>query len=220
LAALVWAAPSSAFQAEPEVASVASDEATVQRARELVDRGAALVRESLVGRSSRALDAQAFAAFTEARLLLYPLTLRDAEDREITPAQRAFADALAWDGTLRVLHAERGRQVPAEYRDGSDTGLGWPADGPPSCMIRMHRPVRFPPNVEHDGRIAVVIVRVTFDANGQMMSAGVVSATGGDTVRAVVASSLARWTASYDIADPEGCFMPQSYFVRAQIGRG
>jgi hypothetical protein len=204
-----------AFEQAAILAEAAGDTRAFERGRALALRGIAVTTPVLDGRGRVPLAEarSAFADFADARRLLYPFAAIAAPDGAVTPQQLTYAQALAWDGALRVRMEGNRQDVPEPFQNSrTDAYIVRPPNDPPECWISMHRPMPAYPNSVASG--GSVIVRVRFSEDGEVLGMDAPIGVGDPSLLQAVRNILARWTASYDTARPPGCAVPPIYFVR------
>jgi tetratricopeptide (TPR) repeat protein len=168
------------------------------------------------GRGKLSEEAAHFArsALVQAIELLAPLAEIESPDGEMTIAQTAYADALAWRAVLRAKMAADNIDVPEDLEaqgDGANE-IDVPAGARvPRCQVQ----IRYRGNIAHlfpgraldDGAIAGLAVRYRVNEAGEVVEARTVARVGRVEFARSVDNSSRRWRVTRLPESPPGCRM-------------
>ena len=208
-----------AWTTAERLARVAEDP-TLARARALTGQGAAI----LLASTDRRLPALAIAELTAANAqiandkltvaqrLLMPAALGVSAATEVTPSQRAFAEALAWQSALLAKVQGQGAALPTTtpYSDDAprfeQTGV---------CVLRsIVDPAPTPPGDALDRySIGAVVVHMRLDARGRVVEHDIVASVPSRMLEGPVAAVAAQWRVEREPGTTRDCRMPSSHFV-------
>jgi len=139
----------------------------------------------------------------EALSLLRPLAEIESVDGQMTLAQRAYAEALAWQGALHAkMRSDGMRFAQLPYAEGdadgaSEVDIAAAAMGRPRCLVKLSfRGALFPARALDDGAIAGVAVLFTIDERGEIVSAETASIVGRDEFARAINNSARLWSVS------------------------
>ena len=208
-----------AWTTAERLARVAKDP-TLARARALTGQGAAI----LLASTDRRLPALAIAElttanaqiandkFTVAQRLLMPAALGDSTATEVTPRQRAFAEALSLQSALLAKVEGQGTAPPTTtpYSDDAprfeQTGV---------CVLRaVVDPAPPPPGDALDRySVGAVVVLMRLDTRGKVVSHEVVASVPSRILEGGVRAVAAKWGVEREPGTARDCRMPSSHFV-------
>lgn len=197
------------------------------RGRARMGEGAAIMLGELRrnGRTRRArlneeIAVEAHAAFDEGVRLLTPLAEIETPTGELSIAQSALAEALAWRGVLRAKMGSDGQDIPesAEAQGDADGFFEMASaaiDPRPRCLITKTSGdvPRFPPAAQEAGLIGAVVVRLRVEENGEVSESGVVSAVGSSLFVSAVERVNHRWGVERREDSPTNCRMAMTVFI-------
>ena len=157
-------------------------------------------------RHGRAAMREAYAILTEAMEELWPLALVASEDNQLTPAQRAFARAMAW----RSIAADVGRP---RGEDGDVQNL----IGVVACHYRISGTFGdlsrfYPARALRRGDQGVIVVRVSFDQEGRAVGTQIAAGAPIDTFADSAADLATQFRLVRTDNSPPNCVMPNARF--------
>lgn len=172
---------------------------TGRRRGELSDETAALARREL----NEAID------------VLQPLAEVESPDGEMTLAQVAYADALAWRAVLRAKIRADDIRIPEEEPEAQGDGareIDVPASAPlPRCLVRFRYSGNlaqlFPVRALYDGALAGLAVRFRINGAGEVTAADTVAIVGRQEFSRAVENSWRRWRVERLEDSPANCRM-------------
>lgn len=182
--------------------------------RALTGQGVTLVRRG-IGRSGRERVSsweanEANEILSRAIETLAPLANEDAPGLELTLAQRAFAEALAWREALRMKALADGRRIrDIAQTEGSDglTEVGPMRLGTPRCLYSLDPtpPPEYPATQVMEGGIAAVVVRFVVDPEGVVQPPVVVAHIGDESFGRAVERVAPLWRLTKREDSPDPC---------------
>jgi hypothetical protein len=159
---------------------------------------------------------QAYGMLTEAFWALRPLALEEAPSMELTVAQRAYAETMAWQAIVRAKLSSDGQRLPREYAEAQGDADGMSelgaAGAAPRCWTRlMARPLpEFPGDALNRGQLGAVVVRLRLDPTGHVTEHEVVAYAGRGGFTEAVERVASRWRVVRRDDSPANCRMPGS----------
>jgi TonB family protein len=163
---------------------------------------------------------QAYALLTEAYLALRPLSQQEAPGLELTVAQQAFAQTMAWRSALHAKLVADGQHIPPQPPEAQGDADGNAELGPvdltaPRCLVNMiSRPApQYPAAELEDAQLGVVVLRLRLDADGEVLSHQVAARAGSEGFVRPVERVADRWRFERREDSPPNCRMPQSLLV-------
>jgi hypothetical protein len=183
--------------------------ATADRAAATSAEGAAIVTTA---------DAQAASdAFATAQRLLMPAAFADTPSATLTPGQRAFAQALAWQSALLAKAQGQKQELRAAPAFGSDM----PAfDDNAWCRMRTIRDgaeVEYPPEALDRYGVGAVVVHLGLDANGAVTRRTIAAAIPAGVLAESVERVVNDWRVEKDPGSAAGCRTPSSAYVNVRF---
>jgi hypothetical protein len=208
-----------AWTTAERLARVAEDP-TLARARALTGQGAAILLASTDRRLPALALAELTAAnaqtandkFTVAQRLLMPAALGDNAAAEVTPSQRAFAEALAWHSALLAKVQSQGAALPTTTPYSDDAPR---FDRPGVCVLRaIIDPAPPPPGDALDRySVGAVVVHMRLDARGRVVGHEVVASVPSRLLEGPVRVVAEKWRVEKEPGTARDCRMPSSHFV-------
>lgn len=187
------------------------------------EAGSIIMTEIGYGGARRIDRTQAVEAYTllgEALAVLYPLALHEAPNLELTVAQRALADAMAWRTLMRAKMLSDGQSLPrlrpeAEGDADGMAELGASDISAPRCLVRTRARPRptFPDEELQDSQVGAVVLRVRLDAEGNVIQHEVVARAGREGFAEAVDRVASRWRVSRREDSLPNCRMPASLLL-------
>jgi hypothetical protein len=182
-----------------------------------------------IGRHGRARtnpsDArEAYGMLTEAMVALQPLADLDAPNLELTVAQNAYAEVMAWRLAVRVKLRADGVTVPLDPPEAQGDADGFAELGPidlaqPRCLYQVnHTPrPRFPEEALARGQIAGVVLRLRINQAGEIVDNRVVARIGDEAFSEEVERVSSHWSVTRRDDSPANCRMAASLLVPVQF---
>lgn len=185
--------------------------------RARVGQAAAMLMESVAsnarGRLSQDAGDEARGHINEALNLLRPLAEAESPNRQLTLAQRAYAESLAWQGIVRAKMRSDGlRLSPLPTAEGDADGAR-EIDVPsavastPRCLLDFEYRGSFPARALDDGAIAGVAVLISVDQRGEVTNVETVSIVGREEFARSLNNSTRLWRASRAEGSQPNCRM-------------
>ncbi len=204
-----------------------TDDPTLARARALTGQGAAILLASTDRnlppptdggpRLLSAADAQIVNdKLTVAQRLLMPAALGDGAAAEVTPAQQAFAEALAWQSALLTKVQSQGSALPTTtpYTDDAPrfdrTGV---------CVLQTNADPSpgYPGDALERYQVGAVVLYMRLDARGRVVDREVIASVPSASLEPAVAAVAERWRVEREPGTPRNCRMPSSHFVPSRF---
>lgn len=154
---------------------------------------------------------------TEAVTLLAPLAEARSPDDDLTLAQAAYAEALAWRAVMRAKVSSDGLRLPPEAQDEAQGDGAGEIDVPSASVVQPRCWVRFrydgivsdlfPARALDDGQLAGVAVRFRLNEAGEVTEARTVAVVGREEFGRAVENARRRWRAELMDDSPPNCRM-------------
>lgn len=195
-----------AWAASARLAANAPDRVEFARGLARAGEGAAIFMQAIVeggGRPgdggaeiSRGAARDANEAFGEALRLLQTYT-EDTDPSVLTVGQAVYAQALAWHGALRAKLSLQGEELPA--------GVPPPAGG--RCAVRLvaEPPPIYPSEALAESGVGAVVIRVTTDAEGQIVDRKIAATVPSGSFSDSVAAVAGQWRVEVAPDAAPGC---------------
>lgn len=204
-------------------ASVVSDsqQGAYLRGRAKLGEGAAVFMQLLDRRSGRrpyVLEANAL--MIEARQMLAPLAEQESSNGEMTLAQLAYAEALAWRGALNAIAGSGQYDLPEEIEPEGDADgfveMGGGGGSATRCALKFRfnvDAINFPQREMIDEQVGSVVARFSLSETGAVTNRRVVARVGSPGFVRAVESAIGDWQISRDDEESEpGCRMAMTVF--------
>lgn len=206
------------------------------RARAQVGAAAAAMLEDLnrtrARRGTLSVDGLEYAwrELSEAVLLLQPLAVVDPPSGEMSLAQSALAEALAWRAALRAKARTDRMNVP-EYTEAEGDADGAmevaaPIEaGQPRCFVSLRHgrgnlASLYPARALDQGALAGLTMRVSINAAGEVIQTRAVAVIGDDAFARAINNSRNRWTVVRQEDSPANCRMDMHLLVPVSFSLG
>jgi hypothetical protein len=170
---------------------------------------------------------EAYTALGEALTALRPLAALEAPNLELTVAQRALAETMAWRSLMHSKMRSDGQSLPrlnsmAEGDADGMTELGGTDASPPRCLVSLRpRPLpEFPDEELEDSQIGAVVLRVRLDSSGSVIQHEVVARAGREGFADAVDRVASRWSVTRREDSESYCRMPESLLVPVNFMQG
>lgn len=198
-----------------------SDGASYLRGRAKIGEGASLFMQAVSGRRSGRQDLiEGHDALSEAYRLLQPLAEIETPPDQMSLAQLAYAEAVAWDAASHAVFRTRGWEIPdAEEAQGDADGfIEFQSGGAlaPRCMLtfdseRINSNL-FPQRELMNNQVGGLVVRFVVDEAGVVQRSDVVSRVGSPGFVRAVNSLNGTWEVTRAEASTPGCRMNMTVF--------
>jgi TonB family protein len=179
-----------AWAASARLAANAPDRVEFARGLARAGEGAAIFMQAIVESDGEAISRgaarDANEAFGEALRLLQTYT-EDTDPSVLTVGQAVYAQALAWHSALRAKTSLQGNELPA------NAAVAQPAGG--RCAVRLiaEPPPVYPSEALAESGVGSVVIRVTTDAEGQIIDRKVAATVPSGPFSESVAAVAAQW---------------------------
>jgi outer membrane biosynthesis protein TonB len=160
------------------------------------------------------------ALLAEAMDLVHDQAVAGERGGELTPAQAAYAQAMAWKAALNSKLQSEGRPLKAEAttkKSGNEIGAG--ADPRPMCgghVVTEPGP-DFPPFKQLYERIGAVVLKLLTDEAGKVVRVQVAGTVGGKAFVNAVVDAARQWYFAPDGTPAPGCRMAMESFATVQF---
>jgi hypothetical protein len=204
-------------------ASVAgdSDGANYVRGRAKIGEGASLFMQSIASRRGGREDlAEGHNALNEALAVLRPLAEIETAPNQMSLAQLAYAEAVAWDGATHAVFRTRDWDIPEspEAEGDADGFIELQSGGgaAPRCMLAFDSERissnLFPQRELMSNQVGAVVVRFVVDEAGVVQSSDVVSRVGSPGFVRAVNRLNDTWEVTRHESSEPGCRMNMTVF--------
>lgn len=155
---------------------------------------------------------EAYLMFHTSVQQLRPLAEAEAPGGEITYAQRAYAEALAWHAILHAKMLSDGQDLPVTESQGdgsAEVDIAAGQSSQPRCWLefdRMRMP-QYPSEALADGNLAGLAVRLRVNAQGEVTEARTLARIGHEDFARAVERVAPRWRFSARSDSPPNCRM-------------
>ncbi len=223
----VWASTNQQFQLAQNAWQIADTHAAgsrypanLARARAKLSRSIAIFQEEMRLRGDTQFNYEnavaGYRALSEAQLLLQQLASVDVPGGDITVAQQAYADIVAWRGIWHAKFYDDEMELPVTtdsmlLSDGLDFDAS-DALAAPRCHVNLDldEAPRYPSRAAERGELAALAVRIRINAAGEVEDATVVSRIGSEDFERAMNAVRDEWTATRLETSPPDCRMEMS----------
>lgn len=181
-----------------------------------VGEASAIVMEELGVRGNSRMDREvartAYFMIVQSAEQLAPLAQAEAPGGEVTYAQRAYGEALAWHAVLRAKMRSDGQAIPETEAQGDgaeEIAVIGTDRSRPRCLVRFERPRRlhFPDAAMQRGNLAGVAMRFRINAEGEVIDAQTIARIGHVDFEYALDRVRDQWRATRHEDSPPNCRM-------------
>ncbi len=168
---------------------------------------------------------EAYLMFNSSVQQLRALAEAEAPGGEITYAQRAFGEALAWRAVLRAKMRSDDQDVPVTEAEGDgsvEVDIAATDAARPRCSLQrdQFRMPRYPVGALEDGNLAGLAVRLRLNGQGQVVEARTIARIGQESFAASVERAAAHWSFSAHENSPPNCRMEMTVIMPVSFSIG
>lgn len=168
---------------------------------------------------------EAYLMFDSSVQQLRSLARAEAPGGEVTYAQRAFGEALAWRAVLRAKMRSDQQDIPETEAEGdgsAEVDVGAADAARPRCNLErdQFRMPRYPVGALEDGNLAGLAVRLRLNEQGRVIEAQTLARIGEESFAASVERAAMHWSFRAHESSPPNCRMEMTVIMPVSFSIG
>ncbi|MBY0568891.1 MAG: energy transducer TonB [Hyphomonadaceae bacterium] len=224
----VWSSNNRRFMLAQSAWALADDHAAgsrypinLARARAKLGQSQAIFQHEMGRRRGEDMNYEnalvGYALVNEAYALMRQLASIDVPGGDLTVAQQAYAEIVAWRGMWRIKILDEDYELPAAVAEGDADGLVEMLSAPTPltsqrCLVnlRLTEPPRYPSGAAARGELGSLAVRIRINAAGEVEDSTVVARIGSEEFEQAVNRVSDEWEVERREDSPANCRMEMS----------